>query len=188
MKTKVVIAILAAAVLSGAAYWFVMWNVKRSVQRADWHGLEGGAEASLGAVLTARESAQPGPGVIPYYQEHPDELETDKRYFQTWRSAFTIAISERDREQKVEGWTSSATSRSIPPSNRTDAWGHAFCVRSSPQRIVVISPGPEALASLECATLDIPETDLANMAQNRLNLHRSGALVLVLPVQRRTGD
>src|SRR5262249_40405636 len=131
MKTKLVIAILALAILTGATYWFIRWNLNKSLQKMDWEDLGSVIEAPVGSfVSTTKSPQQRGPGALQYYQEHPDELERDKRYFQTWRSAFTIAISERDRGQEVEGWRSSASFQSIPPSNRTDAWGHTFCVRS----------------------------------------------------------
>ncbi|HLG15425.1 MAG TPA: hypothetical protein VJH03_13125 [Blastocatellia bacterium] len=183
MKTKVVITVLAAAVLSGAAYWFVMWNLGRSFGKVDWKGLQDLFEASLGETVTGGEAAEPGPGAIPYYQEHPGELESDKRHFETWRSALVIASAAQEHERSIQDWTASTNIQWIAPSDRTDGWGHAFCVWSNARLTVVVSPGPRALGSFDCGTLDIPEKDLATMASGRLNVQASGALVLVL-VQR----
>ncbi len=63
-----------------------------------------------------------------------------------------------------------------------DAWGHAFCIQSDQQETIVVSPGPQALSSLDCNTLKLKVSgnDLANMPQARLNPHISGVLILFL--------
>jgi hypothetical protein len=185
-KTKMMVAILAVAVLSGAVYSFVMWNLKRSFQKTDPQAFQDLFEASLGQAATAREGIQPGPGAIQYYRDHPEELQRDKRYFETYGSALMIATSVQERKQSIEEWTASTQLEWIPPSNKTDAWGHPFCIRSSPHRIVVVSPGPTS-GPLDCRTLDIAEADLSKMTSARLNVQPSGALVVVLPAQKQTG-
>jgi len=191
MKTKVVIAILAAGVISAGAYRFFMWNLDRSFQNADWKGLQDvrdSAEAALGAATRAGEPDHSGQGMLAYYQEHPGERERDKRCLQTWRSALEIASYARGREQMTEGWTASTNIQWILPSDRMDGWAHPFCVRSSAQRTVVVSPGWQAIGSLDCATLNIAEEDIAKMEPSMLNMQASGALVFVLPAKQRAGD
>jgi hypothetical protein len=75
-------------------------------------------------------------------------------------------------------WESSTAASWIAPSQRTDAWGHAFCVQSDQQETIVVSPGPQALSSLDCNNLKVTGKELAQMPQGRLNPHASGALIL----------
>jgi hypothetical protein len=201
MKTKIVIAILAVAVLLGAVYGFTIWQVKKADWGPGFQAFQDLSEAAIGTFATGATGSEAievtpgtenflkapthgGQGLIEYYREHPGELERDKRYGETYMSAFMIAKPLQDREQKVEGWTASTDLQWAPPSNQTDPWGHAFCVRSSPQRIVVVSSGAQAIGSVDCGALDIPEKDLANMASARLNVQASGALVFVLALEK----
>lgn len=203
MKTKVVMAILGTAVLSGAVYCFALRNLNKGFQKADSQapqafqdlleaaggrfatGATGseGIEATPGTENFFNPPTHVGQGLVEYYQRHPGEFERDKRYFETYLSAFAIARTMQAGEQTVNRWTASTDLKWISPSNRTDPWGHPFCVRSSPQRIVVVSPGMQASGPLDCQTLDLPEKDLAKMASARLNVQASGALVFVLSVQ-----
>jgi hypothetical protein len=187
MKTKLAITFAAAVVLLAIAYWFVTWNLNRSFQKADWGAFQTLIEASVGEVVTAKPVAQPGLGAIPYYQQHPEALRGDRKYFQTWRSAVLIANSARDRKLGVPGWIASTEIPCIPLSNRTDAWGRAFCIQSSEERTTVVSPGAQAIGSLDCGTLDIAESALARMVPARLNIQASGVLIPVL-TRRPTGE
>jgi hypothetical protein len=183
-----------ATALGVAGWFFFRWYVGRAMVSA-LHG-EGSTriadvfQATLGATLArgAIQGAPAQPGAIDYYEKHPEELQRDKKYFETWHSALLIASSARDREQGIEEWATSTNVPWIPLSNRTDAWSHAFCFRSSRERTVVVSPGPQAMASLDCGTLEIAESDLAKMVPGWLNVQASGALVLVVPGSKRTGN
>jgi hypothetical protein len=188
MKAKLAIGAIAALVLSGAAYWFAEWNLSRSFRRVDWNGLQESVQAPLGEALTARPTAQTGPGAIQFYREHPEAMQRDASYVITWRSATVLGNSVRGHQQQLSGWTSSADLARTPPDGRTDAWGHTFCVRSSAKRLAVVSPGPEAPASFDCSTLTITESDIATMVPGRLNIQPSGVLVLVLAAKRPNGD
>lgn len=180
MKAKLIVACTVSALVTAFAYWFVSWNLNRSFQKADWGALQALIEAPLGEVVTAKLVSQSGPGAIPYYQEHPGVLQRDKRYFQTWRSAVLIAASMQRRGQSADEWTSSTSIPWLPLSEKTDPWGHAFCIQSTPVRLVVVSPGPQALASMDCRTLELPESTLAKMTPARLNVDSSGALVFLV--------
>lgn len=191
IRLIIVCAVVGASL--GAGAWFLaVWSARRAVESAlNGEGarrLSDVVEATLGNVL-ARGKFQSAPadaGAIRYYEEHPGELQRDKEYFQTWHSALLIAISARDHKQVIEGWTTSTKIPWISPSNQTDAWGHPFCILSSQERVVVVSPGPLALASLDCGTLRITDSDLAKMVPDRLNIESSGALVL--QTKQQTGD
>src|SRR5689334_10564976 len=99
-KTRVAIAIFAAALLLWAGNLFVNWNLKRSFQKANWGALAALVEAPLvGEPGTTPEAGQ---RVIQYYEDRPDEFQ---RYLQTWQSALVIARSAPTRERGVEGWT-----------------------------------------------------------------------------------
>src|SRR5262249_18488201 len=100
MKKKVVIVILGAALLAGGAYWLAMRALDRAISKVNWQGLQDFAQASLGAATQAGKADQPaqgsGQGAISYYQQHPDELERDKRCLPTFGAALEIATSARD--------------------------------------------------------------------------------------------
>jgi hypothetical protein len=96
-------------------------------------------EASVGSTLARGDvRLQPGeatnqgalPGALAYYQKNPQALQRDKKYFETWHSTLAIADAGRKREHQLVRWESSTTASWIAPSQKTDAWGHAFCVRS----------------------------------------------------------
>jgi hypothetical protein len=140
-------------------------------------------EASAGSTL-ARSDAQlqsgraVREGALGFYEKNPQALQRDKRYFETWYSALAIADAGRKSEHKLGRWESSTTATWIALSQRTDAWGHAFCIQSDQQQTIVVSPDPQALSSLDCNSLKVSEDELAQMPQARLNPHASGALIL----------
>ncbi len=184
----ILVAIVAIAALIVAKPYFIEWFLKGAFQPAMEEGggfqkLADVLEASVGSTLARGDvRLQPGEavgkGALGYYQENPQALQRDKKYFETWRSALTIADAGRKREHQLGRWESSTAVGWVAPSQRTDAWGHAFCIKSDQQQTIVLSPGPQALSSLDCNALKIPEEDLARMPQSRLNPLASGALVL----------
>jgi hypothetical protein len=197
---RIVLLVVAALVVLGVAgRYFVEWSLNRAFQQATKPG--GGLrqlgevlEASVGSTLARGDvRLQPGeatnqgalPGALAYYQKNPQAPQRDKKYFETWHSALAIADAGRKGEHQLGRWESSTTASWIAPSQRSDAWGHAFCVRSDQQQTIVLSPGPQALSSLDCNTLKVPEEELARMPQARLNPIDSGALILFV---RKTSD
>jgi len=182
------VALAALVVLGVAARYFVEWSLNRAFQPAMKEG--GGfrqlgevLEASVGSTLARADAQFPpreaaGEGVLAYYQKNPQALQRDKKYFETWHSALAIAAAGRKSKHQLSRWESSAAAAWIAPSQRMDAWGHAFCVQANQQETIVVSPGPQALSSLDCNTLKITGDELAHMAQGRLNPHASGALIL----------
>jgi hypothetical protein len=186
---RISLVVLVALVTLGiAGRYFIEWSLNRAFQPAMKEGggfwqLADVMEASVGSTL-ARGDARLQPreaapaGALAYYQKNPQGLQRDKRYFETWHSALAIADAGRKREQKLGRWESSIAAAWVAPSQRTDAWGHAFCVESDQQEIIVVSPGPQALSSLDCNSLEITHKELAQLPQGRLNPHASGALIL----------
>jgi hypothetical protein len=176
------------AVLGAAGRYFVEWSLNRAFQPAMKEGggfrqLADVLEASVGSTLARGDARlQPrgavGEGALAYYQKHPQALQRDKKYFETWHSALAIADAGRKGEHQLGRWESSTAATWIASSQRMDAWGHAFCVQSDQQETIVVSPGPQALSSLDCNNLKVSEDELAQMSQGRLNPHASGALIL----------
>jgi hypothetical protein len=176
------------AVVCIAGWLFVGWSINQAFQPALKEGgglrqLADVLEASVGSTLARGDARlQPGEaageGALAYYQKNPQALQRDKKYFETWHSALAIADAGRKGEHQLGQWESSTAATWIVPSQRTDAWGHAFCVQSDQQETIVVSPGPQALSSLDCNTLKITEKELDQMPQARLNPHASGALIL----------
>lgn len=192
----VLVVVAALAALGVAGRYFVEWSLNRAFQQAT---KEGGGLRQLGDVLEAsagstlarsdvrlqREIANQG--TLAYYQRNPQALQRDKKYFETWHSALAIADIGRKSEHQLGRWESSTTASWIAPSRRTDAWGHAFCVHSDQEQTIILSPGPQALSSLDCNSLKFPEKELARMPQARLNPIGSGILVLFVKKTRAAG-
>lgn len=180
--------VAALAVIGIAGWYFVGWSLNRAFQSATQEGggfrqLADVLEASVGSTLARGDArSQPGEakgeGALTYYQKNPQALQRDKKYFETWHSALAIADAGRKGEQQLGRWESSTAASWITPSQRADAWDHAFCVQSDQQETIVVSPGPQALSSLDCNSLKITGEELAQMPQGRLNPHASGALIL----------
>jgi hypothetical protein len=190
-----VMVVASLAVLGIAGWFFIGWSINRAFQPAVKEGgglrqLADVLEASGGSTF-ARGDAQlqpgtaTGEGALAFYQKNPQALQRDKQYFETWHSALAIADAGRKSEHQPDLWESSTAATWIAPSQRTDAWGHAFCVQSDQQQTIVVSPGPQAFSSLDCNTLKVSGDELATMPQARLNPHASGALILFL---KRSGD
>jgi hypothetical protein len=194
---RITLVVLAAlAVLGVAGWYFVGWSLNRAFQSAAQDG--GGlrkvvdvAEATVGSTLARGDvRLQPGKasgeGALAFYDKNPQALQRDKRYFETWHSALAIADAGRKGEHQLGRWESSTAATWVAPSQKTDAWGHAFCVQSDQQATIVVSPGPQALSSLDCNSLKVSEDELGQMPQGRLNPHASGALILF--VRNRVSD
>jgi hypothetical protein len=184
---SIVIVLAALAVLGIAGWYFVGWSLNRAFQSAQ----EGGglrkvvdvAEATVGSTLTRGDvRLQPGKasgeGALAFYEKNRQASPQDKKCFETWHSALAIADAGRKGEHELGQWESSTGATWIVPSQRKDAWGHAFCVQSDQQETIVVSPGPQALSSLDCNSLKVSEDELGQMPQGRLNPHASGALIL----------
>jgi hypothetical protein len=174
-----------AAIVVGAGLWlFLGWVGSRAFESAS-----GGSrqlfdvlEASMGATLSRTDSQMrvaPG-GALNYYQQNPQELQRDRKYFETWHSALAIADTGSEKGLRSSIWESSLVAAWIPQSQRADSWGHGFCVRADLGEIIVVSPGPEAMSSLDCTTLKLSQEELSRMPNGKLSPVRSGALVLVL--------
>lgn len=183
------------AVLGVAGRYFVEWSLNRAFQPAM---KEGGGFRQLADVLEASAGSTLAPGdarlqwgqakregALAFYQKNPKALQRDKKYFEIWHSTLAIADVGRKGEHELGQWESSTAATWIASSQKTDAWGHAFCVRSNQQQTIVVSPGPQALSSLDCNTLKVSGDELATLPQARLNPHASGALILLL---KRSGD
>lgn len=180
-----VVVLLAALGLSGwyLAGWMVSHAFKSASQKGAFQQLSNVVEASVGSTLARGDvrlqlEEMQRDGALPYYQKHPGELQRGKGYFETWSSALAVAHAALKNEHPMDTWQSSTSVDWIPYSQRTDAWGHAFCIQANEQDAVVVSSGPQTLAPLDCSKLKLSQDQLITMHQGRLNAHRSGALIL----------
>jgi len=187
---RIMLLVLVTFVVLGAAgRYFVEWSLDRAFEKAMTE--DGGlrhladvVEGTVGGTLARGDArlqpgeAPTGEGALAYYEKNPQALQRDKKYFVTWHSALAIADAGRKSEHQLSRWQSSTDTSWIAKSQSMDAWGHASCVRSDQAQTLVLSPGPQALASLDCSTLKLPQTELTRMPAGRLNPIDSGALVL----------
>jgi hypothetical protein len=195
-----VIVLASVAVLGVAGSLLIGWSIGRAFQPALKEGgglrqLANVLEGSVGGTL-ARGDARLhtgqtlGEGALDFYRKNPRALQRDKKYFETWHSALAIADAGGKNEHQLGRWESSTAATWIVPSQRADAWGHTFCIQSDQQETIVVSPGPQALSSLDCNTLKVTREGLAQMPQGRLNPDASGALILFVkrPEKSRNSD
>lgn len=185
--------VASVAVLGIAGWFFVGWSINRAFQPTVKEGgglrqLADVLEASVGSTLARgdvrlKPGEAAGEGALAFYQKNPQALQRDRKYFETWHSALAIADAGRKSGHQLGRWETSTAVTWIAPSQRTDAWGHAFCVQSDQQETIVVSPGPQALSSLDCNTLKVTGEELAQLPQGRLNPHASGALILFVTSQ-----
>lgn len=182
-------AVALAAALGIVGWVLVGWIIRGAFESATQKGglqeLLGGVEASVGSTLARGDiPMQPGKtageGALAFYQRNPQALQRDKKYFETWSAALAIARESIRSRHESGGWESSTAVAWIPASHRTDSWGHAFCVQSAQHQAIVLSPGPQALGSLECSTVRLSEDELAKVPRGRLTPGASGALILVV--------
>ena len=185
---RIFLVVLASLAVAGLGGWLLVgWIVGGAFESAkrngDFRTLFDVLEASVGSTLARGDvrlqaRRMVGEGALAFYQKNPQALERDRKYFETWSSALVIADAARKSEHQHGRWQSSATATWIAPPQRTDSWGRPFCFQSDRQQTIVVSPGPQALSSLDCDTLKVPAEELAEMPQGRLNPHPSGALIL----------
>lgn len=186
---KVLGVVATIAVLSLVGWFLAGWIINGAFESATQKGglqqLLGGLEGAIGSSLARGDirmypGRAIGKGILPFYERNPQELQRDKKYFQTWAGAMVIAREAIKVQHQRGVWEDSKTAAWIPPSYRTDSWGHAFCVRSGETQTVVLSPGPEAIGSLECSTVTLSEDDVAKVPRGRLTPSVSGVLILVV--------
>jgi len=188
--------VVCGAVLAVGTWCLLGWIVSRSFRVAtaepSFQQLSDVLQASVGGTLTRgdirfRPNTTTGAGAMAFYSKNPQALQQDKQYFKTWSSALFIANTFL-KGRRVAGWASSESAAEIGRSEKTDSWGHPFCIRVDAQRAVVVSAGPKAIGSLDCTTLNLSDSELSQMAQGRLNPHASGGLILILNKANVTGQ
>ena len=180
--------VLALTIVFIASRIFVEWSLDRAFRSSTNRtgGLQkvvDAMEASLGSTLARGDvrlklGNSPSEGALSVYQEHPQSLQNDKKYFETWVAAVTLIDAGRAGEHQSDKWESSTAASWIPPTERVDAWGHAFCIRYDYLETIVVSPGPKATGSLDCKTIEINPEELSRLPTGRLYPLASGALIL----------
>jgi hypothetical protein len=188
-KAKSIAVMLAVlAILSLASYWFLTWNLQRSLEKADWQGLDDIIKAAIGEAVTkaAVTEETPGTSTLRNTKEarggntKPDEIKSAARRADTYVAALkvgNVAISLRSQGASLPA-TSSGLS-AVEPRLRLDAWGHPFCLVEADGRVAVISSGSSAMMSSKCQEVEISRQDLVRLPSDKLYQYPSGALVLL---------
>ncbi len=181
------IALTSFLVLAVAFVFVAGWSISRAFEGAshdaDINRLGDVFKGRVGSTLASGDNhsqaqSENNLGAIEYYKKNPQQLQKDKAYFETWHSAAAIAVSGLDTGHHLNEWTRSTDVTWVSESNKKDFWGHAFCIRSTESEAVVVSPGPSAVSSLDCTSINLPQKEIDQMSHGRLNFHPSGALVL----------
>jgi hypothetical protein len=172
--------------------WYLgVWSVRRTFEETHFDGLSNILQAAVGRSLAngnARyeiSQVQSNIGLVEFYRRHPDGINKDKSYFRTWYAALAIADAAFEGHKTVQ-WQSTELLNWVAPAQRQDFWGHSFCVKADDDVSAIISAGSEALTSLKCSEVFIPEQELRSLPQGKLDAHPSGALILVLTRKQRS--
>src|ERR1700683_3030707 len=163
----VLLGVATLVLLGVAGRYFLIWSLDRAFEPAIKQGgavghLQDVLKATVGRTLARGDvrlqlGQSTDAGALDYYEKNPQALQRDKKYFETWYSALSITNAARKEKHQPDHWETSVSAAWIAASDRTDAWGHAFCVRSNQSQIIVLSPGPRAMSSFDCDTLTPPE-------------------------------
>src|SRR5882724_2293610 len=133
LRFTVLAASIAAIGILGwlALGWIISGAFRSATKEGDLQKLSSVIEASVGSTLAGgdtshlRESSA-GQNAMSYYQENPQILRRDEKYFETWRSALAVAEASSKGINPLNTWTSTKTGVWTPPAQRADSWGHAF--------------------------------------------------------------
>jgi len=181
----ILIVTVSAGLLSLCAWRLAIWSGQGALESAmtSLAPLSDIFQAALGATVARGDvrfkAGKRSEGVLEYYQKNPERVDIDKRYFRTWQTALAIGHLMSTKRHKVDHWTASEDLPWIPTSDRNDAWGHYFCIKSDLDAVIVLSAGSDAVASIDCRTLQLSAHDVRGGPYGRLNRHRSGVLVLI---------
>ena len=170
--------VVSLAVLGMAGRYFIGWSLSGAFQPAmkesgGFRQLTDVVEASVGSTLTRGDARlQPGEAAgqdtLAYYQRHSKRCNVIKNTSRLGTLPWLLLTQSVRVEQKQGRWESSTAASWIAPSQKIDAWRHTFCVQSDPQKTIVVSPGPQALRSLDCNSLKIAGEEVAQLPQVRL--------------------
>jgi hypothetical protein len=118
------------------------------------------------------------------YERNPAAFQSDSRLFDTWVSS--AQIGEDTLKNTLPGsWVrSSADADYLVRANRTDPWGHSFCLLRRRYTLVIVSAGPKALSSPTCRDIKITGEDLAGLPRNKLIETPAGNLIFVIDQKR----
>jgi hypothetical protein len=118
-------------------------------------------------------------GYLEAYQNNPAAFQSDARLFDTWVSS--ARIGEDTLKKTLPGsWVrSSADSDYLLRTNRTDPWGHSFCLLRRNNTLVVVSAGPKALISPVCRDIKITREELTALPRKKLIETPAGNLIFV---------
>jgi hypothetical protein len=183
----VVVAVL--AVLSAAGYWFVTWNVRRSLDKTDWQGLTDLIKAPLGETVTKpavveerpQTTQQPASAkAVGWANASPSEIKSAARQADTYLAAVEVGnVALGLLKERAALPSTSAELQGVSPRRRLDGWGHPFCLAEVSGRVAVMSAGPSATAISGCSEVGISPRDLANLPADKLYRYPSGALLFL---------
>src|SRR5260370_490577 len=156
--TRLAVLIVAVFLLGSL---FVILGVRKSLEKADWQGLDGLVKAPLGEALSAsavkqvqRTGEQPsasGNKAPGWANANPEKIREGARKLDTYVAA--VQVGNAAMTLSTQGASlplTSAALTGVDPRHRLDAWGHPFCLSEASDRIAVISPGPGTEAPTEC--------------------------------------
>jgi len=123
-------------------------------------------------------------GYLDAYEHDPAGFQSDSRLFDTWVSS--THIGEETLKNTLTGsWVrSSAEADYLPRTDRTDQWGHSFCLLRRSDTLVVVSAGPKALGPPTCRDIKITAIELTELPRKKLIETPAGNLVFVLDQER----
>jgi hypothetical protein len=123
-------------------------------------------------------------GYLKAYESNPAGFQSDSQLFDAWVSS--AKIGEDTLKNTLPGsWARSSTDADyLLRTDRTDPWGHSFCLLRRGDTLVVVSAGPKALSSPTCKDIKIAGQELARIPRKKLIETPAGNLIFVLDQER----
>jgi hypothetical protein len=173
--------------LGTVSYFVVIHNLDRTFANVDLKPFgfifKKAATDFLVVKQSPKELSQTRPN-LEAYENNPGAFQSDARLFDTWVSA--AQIGEDTLKKTLPGsWVrSSAHADYLLRTNRTDPWGHSFCLLRRNNTLVVVSAGPKALSSPICRDIKINAQELAGLPRSKLIETPAGNLIFVIDRER----
>jgi len=180
LRTGVALGIGLLVVVAG---WFLVdYSLGRALTRANFEPLETMAKAVASDIIVIRQKGKEAPrrseGILEAYQRNPEKVQADAKLSQAWFAASSLADAVF-KNGPNGNWVQRADEMATAGTgNRTDPWGHPFCVLRRDDVVVILSAGPAAQATPTCKNVPLEASELARLPRWRMIETPRGTLLL----------
>lgn len=177
-----VIALGAVLLLAVAGWFLVGYSVRRAFSKTSFEPLETITKAAASDIVVIRQKGKETPPLVESYaatyERDPAKVEANAKFSEAWFAAGSLADAVFENGPNGN-WVQRADE--LPAAvvgNRTDPWGHPFCLLRRDDVVVVLSAGPAAQAAPTCKDIPVKASALAQLPRGRMIETPRGALLL----------